>query len=186
LFVGCNLLSTREPENPDSGRTSFQPPTSANIVISNLSNSIKEKNVDNYISCLSDSSISFDTPFAFIPSAEANARFAAVFQSWSLASERAAFINITSNIQKNENPLLELTNSRFDVMLPDSAIYVSDYTLKIKFNPDTSLSKYSGTLQFVILRRSNGLLHIGKWYDQSIQNDTLGNTWSILKAVYSH
>jgi hypothetical protein len=186
IFSGCNLLTTREPENPDSGRSTFQPPTSASVVISNFTNSIKEKNADNYISCLSDSVNSYDAPFNFIASADANSRYPALFQNWRLASERATFVNMISYIQKNDVPVLDLQNSRFDVLQPDSAIYISDYSLQIKINLDTVSTKYSGTMQLVIIRRNNGLWHIDKWYDQNKNSDSIANTWSILKAVFSH
>ena len=53
LVAGC---STRTPEAPDTGRSTYFPPTSPATVLSNLRYAVLEKNTENFMLCLSDQS----------------------------------------------------------------------------------------------------------------------------------
>jgi hypothetical protein len=74
LFIsGCALFETRTPEPPTGGTGTFVPPTSPEIVIDNFIDCIRNKNVDNYISCFADSG------FFFTPSSNAATAFPSFF-----------------------------------------------------------------------------------------------------------
>lgn len=181
LLLSCDLFRTRTPEEPDTGKSSFIPPTSAELVIANFSNAIKEKNTENYKSCFLDDE-TFDLKFLFIPSSDAITRFPSVFTSWTIENERSAFFSLVTKMPIDKAPILTFSNSNLDLM-SDSALFSADYFLKIEHNLTNLPTKYAGTLQFTLLRRSSGFWFIQKWLDSSIPNDTIGNSWSILKAM---
>jgi hypothetical protein len=186
IFISCNLFSTRNPEKPDTNRGTFVTPTSPDIVISNLINAFKEKNTENYISCLSDTTKTDTKPFTFIPSSDANANYSLLFKNWSLQNERRFFYSMVLNLPDNSKPVINLTNSKFEVLLLDSAVYVSNYYLEINHNQQGTPKKFSGVLQFTLFHRTNGLWSIQKWLDLNNPNDTIGATWSILKASFNN
>ncbi len=184
LFQSCNWFSTRTPEEPDTGRSSYQPPTSADIVISNILNAVKEKNTDNYIACLSDSSAGSISLFEFRPAAEAYAIYTGIFDFWGINSERQYFVSAVSAIETEIYPIFVLNNSKFEILLPDSAVYVSDYYLDIEHNAEAIPTVFSGTMRLTIKPATSGLWAVCRWIDTKKNNDTIDNTWSEMKAMF--
>ena len=143
-------------------------------------NAIKEKNTENYTSCIIPES-DLVYKFQFVPSAEAIAVYSSVFEMWNINSERSYFLSLSTNIQQGTNPAISLTNQRFDVMSPDSSVFVSDYFLSLNLTTTSIPQEYEGTLQFTIVTKSDGLWYISTWIDTKKQ-DSNYDTWSILKA----
>ena len=186
LVCSCNLFSTRSPEAPDSGKSSFQLPTSASIVISNFKNAIIEKNVNNYILCLADTSLGDKRPYIFFASSEANALYGSVFQNWKINSERQYFNSLINNTPQDNVPTIIFSNSRYDVLSPDSAVYTTDYYLYINHTVSSINKNFAGTLQFSLAPRPSGLWSIYQWIDSSPSGvDTVKFTWSMMKAQFS-
>jgi hypothetical protein len=181
VLGGCDLFSTRTPEEPNKKKSSFVPPTSASIVISNFINSITEKNVDNYIACLADTSQGDRFPFFYRPSSEASATYSSTFMSWNLFSERRYFSTLLNATPTDIIPAISLINGKFDVLSPDSAVFTSSYLLSVKHTIDALAKSYAGTLQLTIVPRTSGLWSIRTWYDIQNTSDSL-QSWSILKA----
>jgi hypothetical protein len=180
--VSCNLFTTRTPETPDTGKSSFQLPTSANIVISNFKNSVIEKNIDNYIQCFADTALNDKRNYVFTASSEAYALFGPLFQYWNINSERQYFNSLINKIPVDNVPNIIFTNSRFDVFM-DSVVFTSDYYLSFNVTNSTIIKKYAGLLQFSLSPKPSGLWSIYQWIDSSPSgNDTIKSTWSILKA----
>lgn len=189
FFQSC-IFVTREPEPPDTRRSSFQPPTSAQLVVTNFQASLREKNVENYIQCLvsSDTGATSATGtrrYTFEPSAEASARFGGVFAGWNVTRERQAFIALTAKISAQSSPSLVLTNDRFELLSPDSAVYVSDYRLQPNYQLTGAPEAFSGTLRFTIASFPNGFWAISRWSDQTSGQSALP-TWSTLKAQFAN
>ncbi len=192
MLSSCAFFATREPEPPDTRRTSFQPPTSPQLVVSNLQNAIREKNAENYIQCLlsNDGTPSpgvIQRMYVFEPSAEAAARFASVFVGWNTARERQAFLAMTARIPATATPELRFTNDRFEVLLPDSAVYVAEYTLRPNYMLSGVPDVFVGTLRFTIAVQPGGFWSIARWSDQqaaTVQATTA--SWSILKAQFAN
>ena len=180
-LTGCGLFETREPETPDTGKSSFVPPTSPNIVISNFISAIDEKNVENYIACLADTAQSDEYYFYFKPTADAYALYSSIFGNWTLYSERNYFNTMISAMPADVYPDIKLINTRFEILLPDSAVFVADYDLTVQHSIASVEKRFSGTLQFTIYPRSNGLWSIKTWYDLQNNADTI-QSWSFLKA----
>lgn len=183
LAVACELFTTRNPEEPDTGKGSFVPPTSPQLVIDNLLNSIKEKNPENYIACLSDSSSFGGSGFVFYPAADALARYPGLFNDWNLQSERRWLVSLFSIMLKETAPLLIFKKPSFEVITPDSAVYLADYTLTANHQTASLAKEFSGRLVFTITPRTNGLWSITRWTDSSLDTDSL-DSWSVMKARF--
>jgi len=181
LISGCDLFSTRIPESPDNNRIKFQPPTSAQIVIDNFILSITNKNVENFSQCLSDSN-SGNYKFVFLPSTEASINYQNLFNDWEKSDEVKVMNSIFANLD-DKSPKLSFSNTGFEQLTPDSAIFISAYTLIVPHSLDNIPKEFSGLLQFTIAHNNSQLWSIIRWIDYS-NNDSLHNSWSILKAFF--
>ncbi len=177
----CDMFSTRNPEEPDRGKSSYVPPTSPSIVVSNFISAIAEKNVENYLLCFADTSKSDKFYFQFKPTADAFSLYSSIFANWSIHSERNYFNKLINNIPADILPQISFKNTRFEVLLPDSAVFVADYELNIKHLINSVKKHFNGRLQFAIYPRDNGLWSIKSWYDYDVNKDTV-QSWSFLKA----
>ena len=184
-MTSCELFTTRNPEAPDKNKSTFIPPTSPSIVVSNFISSIIEKNSSNYISCLADTTQNDKYPFNFRPTGDAATLYASIFQSWSLASERNYFNKLITATAIDVKPELTFENSRFDILLPDSALFVADYNLKINHDIAYINKEFRGTMQLIIFPRNNGLWSIKNWTDLKFVNDSIPS-WSFLKGQLSN
>lgn len=177
--------TTRTPEEPTGNRGTYEPPTSPQIVIENFRNAVIEKNTQNFMLCLADPSRS-RVPYVFEPSAEAGARFQAIFQSWSITKEQQAFLSIIARLPTDVGLGLEFTNANIAFSSPDSLVWVGDYRLSTKLDLAGVPNVLTGTMVFSIRPETSGLWSITRWSDARRTGDTLESTWSILKAQLSN
>ncbi len=177
----CGLFETREPEDPGSVQTKNEPATSAEIVVKNLRTALTEKNIDNYLNCLSEK-----TNFKFEPSASAKAQFPSIFVDWNLNAERKYFNSMISMIPTGLEPLLLLTETNYDSSSPDSTIFTAKYILEVPHSNSNLTNKFTGKIYLTILPdNSKGTWYISRWTDLPlVQSDTLTYTWSYLKAGF--
>lgn len=190
VLGGCAFFTTRTPEPPDTRRSSFQPPTSAQVVIANFQSAIREKNAENYVQCLvsSDGTMaSTQRQYQFEPSAEASARFASVFIGWNVSRERQAFLAMNARILPTAQPALNLSDDRFEVLMPDSAVYVADYSLRPNYDASGLPEVFTGRMRLTIAALPNGFWAISRWSDQQIASaGSTSASWSILKAQFAN
>lgn len=179
---GCELFSTRPPEQPDSSLPTFYPPTSAAVVISNFTNAFINKNSGQYKSCFLDSALAHTGPYRYWPSAEAAGRYPSIFDEWTISQEESYFISLISAVPSEDTLALEWSNVQFDFMPPDSAVYTADYRIEAPHNYEALANEFSGNAQITIVALNNGNWYINRWIDTKIESDTIKNTWSILKA----
>ncbi len=183
----CSWFATRIPEDPSSSGLGFKPPTTPDIVVSNLQNAFSDNNAENYVLCFTDTSINKNLTFQFSPSAEANARYSDLFAKWNTNNERTAFLSMVSRLEQNSKLLLTLSNSRFDILLPDSAVYVSDYLVSVPTVVTAFEKNYVGSMRLTISQIGNGLWGISRWIDSRNPGiDSTLSTWSILKGQFSN
>ena len=185
LLTLISACATRTPEEPTGNRGTYEPPTSPQIVIENFRNAVIEKNTQNFMLCLADPSRS-RAPYVFEPSAEAGARFQAIFQSWSVTKEQQAFLSIIARLPSDVNLGLEFSNSSVAFSSPDSLIWVGDYRLLAKLDLAGIPNVLTGTMVLSIQPEASGLWSITRWSDAKRPVDTLESTWSILKAQLSN
>ncbi|TAL70946.1 MAG: hypothetical protein EPN82_01200 [Bacteroidetes bacterium] len=185
FFTSCGLFNTRNPEEPDRGKSTFYTPVRPDTVVSNFIYAIKEKNTENYIKCFWDTLDNPGLNYSFIPSPDAIALYQTIFNSWDINSERNYFLNLISIIPEDEYPQLELINKDYPVQQSNSWTFVADYILTFKNDKDTTFA-YAGKLQFIIQYKDNkSLWYIQKWIDTNPSNDSIKSTWSILKAQFA-
>ncbi len=187
MAAGCGLFSTREPELPTSGGQTFTPPTSPYIVVENLKTAVKEKNAESFIQCLADTSRGDRFAYRFEPAAEIAARYASLFLTWNMVSERQTFISLMSKIPADTPPSLIISNDRFDVITQDSAIYTGDYVLTVNHSISAAKTRGVGIIRLTIAPNNLGQWSIIRWNDGApiIANPSYA-TWSELKAQFSN
>ncbi len=180
LISGCGLFETRQPQSPQQGQSGFVPPTSPDIVVQNLVSAISDRNVNNYLSCLSDTSFG-GRAFSFVPPADVYSRFQSIFLNWDKNSERSYFNNLTVQSSASASSALVLSSENLTFQ-GDSAQYSANYTLiwpnKVPGYPQQS----QGNLQFYMGVDRNQNWSIYRWIDSRV-GDSL--TWSEMKARFS-
>jgi hypothetical protein len=181
----CEMFSTRTPEKPDLGNTSFIPPTEPSIVILNLESALREKNIENYMSCFYNFNDNDRLNFEFSASTEATTQFPSIFSHWGTNEERRSFNSIVASLGVDLYPQITWLNRLPMLETADSALFTSDYFLLAPNSDNNSPDAFAGRLQFTLSFRDNGLWYISRWLDFNAQvNDSVKNTWSVLKGFY--
>ena len=107
IFTSCDIFETREPEDPEVGRSASLPATTPNQLFLNLELALKDKAVDNYMRLFADE-LSMNAEFNFIPSGGAASKYPSLLQ-WDLNSERLYFNNV--KVATPEGEAIILTQS---------------------------------------------------------------------------
>lgn len=180
LFCGCGLFGLRDVETPTESRSHFDPPVTADIVISNLTYAINEKDISNYLKCFIDTAY---TTKRFVYTADVTSQIQyPIFQNWSLSYEKTYFNNLISSTGSNYS-YLYLSNESWS-NYSDSAVYDADYLLRFDHQKTNVSKALNGRLRFIIIIDSKNLWSISRWTDYKLTNTN--TTWSILKANFSN
>jgi hypothetical protein len=175
----CGIFETREPESPINTRNTFFPPTTAEIVISNLTYSIQEKNSENYVKCLSQNS------FQFVPDSRSQQLYEQIFNSWGHHMERLYMNNlIAAQEGGNSSAVLFLDNQQLTQLSSDSARFQADYIFVFQHNRINIPKSSKGRMILIISEDDDALFYIRRWEDFR-RNDT-DFTWSEFKANFSN
>lgn len=180
LFYSCDLFSTRDAETPDQGRSNFEPPVQPSIVISNLKNSLTDKNIQNYISCFVDT-IFTKRRFSFSASSEAAAIYQIFSQGWGLNEEQRYISSVFAKVPSEFPVSLTLNEENYLNLSGDSLVYTATYFLNVPAIGNQNSSNYSGNLQFNMVRDSRAEWVIYFWKDTKSQSLP---SWSELKGSY--
>ena len=181
LFGGCGLFGLRDVETPTEPRSTFVPPTTPDIVLSNLSNAIIDKDINNYLQCIVDTST---TTKRFSYSADISSQIQyPVFQNWQTVNEKNYFYNLLSLTSAQSTSLLFFSNVTTNTY-SDSAIYDMEYLLRFDHQKTNVAKTLTGKLRFIMVVNSKNLWAISRWIDfKAVDSDT---TWSVLKANFSN
>jgi len=179
LINGCDLFTTRSAEPPTQSRSDFQQAVTPDLLISNLVNSLKDLNVQNYLSCLSDSSYS-QKIFAFSASSSALSQYPALSENWGKKNEELYFNTLKSKVTANLAITLTLSNVS-ESPEGDSLVYMASYYLNVPTNDATLPQNYQGTLIFNMIRDSRNVWAIYYWQDSKNSSTNLPS-WSELKG----
>jgi len=173
------LFETRDVEPPSEQRSTFTQPTSPDIVLSNITFAIAEKNLDNYMRCFTDTNFS-PRVFKFFPDANSQVNYP-IFLTWNLNSERIYYSNLIISTNASTTSNLFSDNIIFNNAI-DSAIIDLDYILVYNHNRENVTKQAKGKLRFIMGTDSRSLWSIHTWYDfLDASNDT---TWSVVKANF--
>lgn len=179
-FTGCDLFNTRDPQKPDQPRSNYKLAVTPEILLENFTNSLAEKNVQNYLNCFSDSAFS-GKEFQFISSADANSKYPVLFQVWSKKSEEQYFNNLISHIAQDQPITFTKSNDKSSFSGDNGIVYSASYFLVVP-HKDEFPKNFEGELQFSLVRDSRAVWTIAQWQDiKSSQN----LSWSDLKGFYS-
>lgn len=176
FLISCDLLTTREPEKPDTQRKSYLPATTPDILFANLKNSFKEKVLENYLSSFVNSSFT-QLPFVFIPSSESVSSYPTL-TSWDLSAEQQYFNNLIINTKEGIPIILDLQNEIKNTM-GDSAVYQYDYILSLTPINENIQNSYRGNMKIDIYLDSRNQWVISRWEDFKSGDNP---TWSELKG----
>lgn len=182
VIVGCDIFQTRTPQEPDDSSTDFQPASTHYILFTNFNNSFSRLNVEYYSDCFLDDIQISNSPYNFIPDADALARYGILYTSWNKDSEKQFLQGLRSSMPIGAFPILNWKSKKYDIITSDSAVFVGEYIIQIK--QKESDENYSGISRLVFARNQNGLWYIKSWTDFRNSADTLP-TWSILKARFA-
>jgi hypothetical protein len=174
---GCGIFDTRVPETPQTIRSTFFPPTTADIVIDNLMFSIQEKNSENYNKCISSLS------YQYIPDSR-SAQTYEVFATWNKAAEKKYLDNLIARTDPNSTSQLFLSNKRLRQISSDSASFQAEYIFVFQHENAGTPKSSKGNLLITLASDDDDLFYIRKWEDFR-QNDT-DFTWSEFKANFSN
>ncbi len=183
----CSLFNTRDPEDPSGSTNSFQQPTSELVVLSNFQLAVQEANTENFVRCLADTSSGARQAFHFDASSEALASSPEVFRNWGVQNERQAFYSMATKLSVGSHSSLQLSSGRFEIRVPDSALYVADYILRVPHTSASIPKVVAGTMRLTIVPNQLNQWSIARWVDtKSPSNDSINFTWSTLKAQFSN
>ena len=179
VVSGCDILTTRKAEKPDSGRSSFIAATTIEQLFKNFTESFREKIVRNYESCFVDSSF-LSKRYKFYPDAKAATKYS-ILNEWTLESEKQYFSNLITNTSKDKSVIVNLFNENSSRQ-GDSALYNYDYTILLPHsNTETLTHEYRGSAQFKVNLDANNHWVITEWIDLSTNDFP---SWSELKGKF--
>ncbi|UCB51805.1 MAG: hypothetical protein JSV10_07405 [Candidatus Zixiibacteriota bacterium] len=184
---GCkNPFRTRSSPPPELREGTWETPALPETVIENLLNAYRERVIDNFAECLSDS-FRFSAPEDSIDAA--NYGLPWLFEGW----DRDVEIRVTDNIFKTvrQNPdssdydlYLHLTSPNRDEENDTLAVLYRDYELYVynlkAFPPETTLAK--GTAAFHMRQSSLNWWSIYFWSD--IPAAAGEDDWADFKAAF--
>ncbi len=179
LFLGaCDILETRDAEEPERGRSNFLIPTTPDMLFENLINSFSEKIIENYTACFADTAFS-KKKFSFIPSPGSVSRFPQL-ASWGREEEKQYFTNLISASSEG-SPITVVFSNSVSTLLADSADYTFDYTINLISNNESIPGGYEGSVRFKVHLDNREQWVINSWED--IKKGEL-NSWSELKGRF--
>lgn len=176
-FQGCGIFDTRSPENPATIRSTYVPPTTAEIVVDNLSYAILEKNSENYNKCLSTEQ------YTYVPDSKSQLNYHEIFQNWNTQSEKRYIENLISHTNISSSSVLFLDNRSYTLISSDSVSFTAQYIVVFQHEVSNVPKSAKGNVTLYLSTDQNQLFYISRWEDFR-QNDT-DFTWSELKANFS-
>ncbi len=174
----CDLLSTRDAEEPEVGRSSYIIATTPDQLFTNLRNAFAEKVEKDYMSSFVDSSF-LKIPYQFIPSSEAAYKYSSL-NEWDLDAEETYFRNLITKIGENSNVVLrlELISNSIEGNVENRNY---NYTISIPFIDETTSQFYEGNAFFKVILDENNQWVITEWRDTKINENP---SWSELKGLF--
>lgn len=179
IVIACESpFSIREPEAPKTVRSTWVPPYSPDLVLTNMKNAISERNVENYVRCLIDTAYS-QRNFLFEPSPDVAATHPVIFSVWSQIAEQNLMQQVNSLVPSDSIFYVNFIEEGTDIISADSAVFNRSYHLEVHHTEGNIPSVFEGYSQFWIAPDDRGEWAIYRWIDNN--SNTLP-TWSSLKA----
>jgi hypothetical protein len=181
IIGGCDIFNTRNAETPTQPKSDFIPAATEDLLIQNLISSFRDKDVTNYLLCLSDTSFT-NKKFFFSPSNEAASTYPTLMD-WNRSSEDQYFRNMSVKVSSNSQIDLILNESSRNNFGNDSTFYTASYELKLPYanaSSEVTWQIYEGTLTFKMVRdKIRSVWSIYYWQDNKTGTNP---SWSDLKG----
>ena len=180
--MGCTFpFATREPEEPQNKQSSWIQPTTPSYVIANLVNSIREKNITNYLRCLADTSET-GFLFRFIADPAVANNSPGLFTNWRKDHETNYMNQLLLFLPDDSLSQLSFT-LKSEINFVDSVALVQEYELEIhhKCNAPDCPTFMKGQSELRLVRNQSDLWFIYQWRDDTIDQNP---SWSQLKAYF--
>ncbi|MBL7074051.1 hypothetical protein ISS37_02270 [candidate division KSB1 bacterium] len=180
-FVSCDdLFSTRSPEPPEGGqRSSWVPPTSPDIVLTNMKNAVQDLNSSDYQSCFSDTGGGLE-PFMF-KADQASLNNFPILKDWGLEEEIDFFDRLKPPFLPSDSTKELRLYPQSETLYSDSAVFIEDYVLTVNHTDSQIPQRVQGNAEFHLKRDEGGLWAITLWQDEDLADDI--PPWSELKAL---
>jgi hypothetical protein len=180
VLVGCDIFTTRDPENPDQARSNYVVAFERETVIQNLINAFADKNADDYLK--SFSKLEFTSrPFQFVPSSTALARYLTIWNGWDISSEFQSFNNMINLVPDEFLIDLDLSEEPISFsVFGDSLRYTSEYIISVPQGSGDPLI-FEGNVEFSMIRDSRSIWVIYFWKDNAVGDNP---SWSDLKGSF--
>jgi hypothetical protein len=175
IFAGCDLFQTRDPQPPTQNISTFETPTSQDIVVRNLQYAVTENNVQNYLRCFVDTNY---RPYVYEPSADVQSSFI----QWNLESERRYFQNIGATLNGVASLSDSITAKNIFPGPPQSAAWFMNYVLYVPHQDARAPKLVRGSMELDMIEDSLHRWSINRWVDKKTTADS---TWSYLRAWFN-
>ena len=177
VINSCNLVNTRDAEDPELGRSSYVIATSPDQLFTNMRNSFAEKFEKDYMSSFVDSSF-LSLPFIFTPSAESALKFN-ILTEWDLEAEEAYFRNLITAVgEENIILTLQLLSNSIE---GNSESRNYNYRINLPAIDESTSLIYEGNAFFKVDLDNNNVWVITEWIDTKTGDNP---TWSELKGRF--
>lgn len=175
--LACNNpFATREVEEPVHSRSNREIPSDPETVLRNLANAILEKNIANYMYCLTPN----PTSFSFIPDQFVKENNPDLFEFWGLDAERN-YMNQVSNYV----PIDSLSQVAFEEIstdvFADSALLRRKYDLTLNHTYEGNVPRNATGQAYFWIFQEEGYWYIKKWVDFGTSEQP---SWSTIKAGF--
>lgn len=174
LMSGC--FRVRTPEPPDNQGTSWNPPTSPDLLLSNFMMAFQSMNVQNYSRCFSEQSYRFSPTPTWYNGHES------IWQNWSINDERTYLNNVKSNLKTGAVVQLFWEEALFQNLSADSVNYTANYRMAVAHKDTTLSDAFHGKITLKMkLNPAGNIWEITEWADLEVYPDS---AWSKLKLTY--
>lgn len=178
LLTACEFFmrDSETPRRPSEDH--FIPPTSPDIVFTNLENAFTFREYSIYVNCFSDSASSGKS-YRFIPAPVKAVVFPAY---WDADSEEQHFQELLAACPSDSLLMLQISNDGIaESDEGDSAAYQIDYLIRAHHTREGIDKDFSGRSYIKLVRNNQNYWVIYFWQDIPL---SAGATWSDLKAYF--
>ena len=174
LFSAC--FRVRTPEPPDNLGTSWNPPTSPDLLLSNFVMALEGANAQNYSRCFSEQS------FHFSPTPSWYNGHESIWLNWGINDEKTYLNNIKTDLRNGAVIQLNWEQALFQNLTADSVNYTATYHLDVPHKDSSLTNIFHGRITFKMkLNPAGNVWEITEWRDLEINPDS---AWSRLKWEY--
>ena len=182
MMSSCgDILGVRDPQPPDRPTEShWVPPTSPDLVITNMESAFTYREFETYMKCLSDTG-QYNLPlFRFMPSVVTSIRYPGKFDMWGLNEEQVWFQSVLASCPVDSILRLRITDDEPFVEISDTVEYQFSYTINLHHVRQGPPSLFEGKGVFRMVRDARNYWVIYRWEDISTDRAD----WTDLKALF--